>query len=798
MTVVRLSCAAKEACIDSSPGPDAGRCPCPRGKAQDTVFSWSSRTEGISLSNFDENSTALPKRITLTALPIINWRVSMKDFPKLATAEDCRQLAEQLKKQQKIIALWATTIPRSSVDILLHFRRMLQKRGYFCLFLLKSNAVETFLRLSTPEDRDDFIYIFDRAILLEHCSFIDILFSHDYCCGPDALTFKGKLYYFQHNIFSAGPLPLRDLYADGLITPSYTHNKLDYSIFPNSLKREFTKDIKIIPAGYPKIDILMEAASHHKPPFKRVTYYPIMLNDFTRRNILSDMFLLLRDFLTQFFTVFPDWEFILRPFPPDRESSFFQDISKEFSQKNFILDTGEDNVTNLVSCDLFITDYSSSYLNYAYTTLRPTLFLQPDHGKPLYKDFGYIAQTANEAISALKQALNSLPQWENKLRKLRECHLCHPGQALGYLCDRIESLLQGRMEKDWISLPKQDTPYTTTSAWLRLFSLPIMEKSQFFFPSFLQEANKLCGQDNRIALAALRAYIRAWHYPPHYSNHWIQLQEKTEEALAQTPADWALALLRFLNKKVEMQDITLYFLAYALHTIYKNSPDYKNEIQEYLRQTLPLQLCTTICSRVIELMLCYDMNREAIKALSKIKNTHEISTKTRVAFAMLHIQQGNRQFVHNLLQQWKNDKVQHDTFGIPLLLRIMQLSQDGVPLPSFFLPNKKNLQKIILYNVPVYFYDIRHARQCLDPLFPLFLKEARADVTLWAQTLATARLCRRGDVVALCAWEMFKVRRLSPKLLHELESEGFGPQLIELRRVLDRFARTHNSHGPVQ
>ena len=49
------------------------------------------------------------------------------------------------------------------------------------------------------------------------------------------------------------------------------------------------------------------------------------------------------------------------------------------------------------------------------------------------------------------------------------------------------------------------------------------------------------------------------------------------------------------------------------------------------------------------------------------------------------------------------------------------------------------------------------------------------------------------DNVALCAWEMFKLRLLTPRHMQELEADGFKEALSGLRTIINRFVKTHGA-----
>lgn len=731
----------------------------------------------------------------------------MQEPPKLASAEDCQHLADQLKKEQNVIVLWATALPRSSIKIMTYFYQKLQDRGWRCLLFIRENASQEISSYMLSD-----VYIFDDSNLLKFCNFISILFTHDYCITQEIpFEFTGKVYLFPHN---SQVIPLRhyiDAQADGIIATTLNYNRaFQMPALPNALKRYAHRDLLIIPAGYPKFDILFEMRKDYTFKNKFLVYYPQILVSRNAAHPFGGMELV--RFLTLFFAAYPDWYFVIRPYKTDRENPFLKNLVQLFSKNNFIIDLGDDNDLYLARATFFMTDTSSAHKLFSYTTLHPSLFFLPDSSSAVTdKDrpndiftevkLGYQTSSAEGLLTALQQAELHSDMWKNKLTAYRDHELFHAGHTLDYLCDHMPSLLNGTKEDTWIALPKGNTPSKTLRDWL-LFFARFSSKAIFFhnMPPFLKHANHICSNDPRLSLAALKMFIRLWQpYTNKQSNtgdfYSAIIIHRLIEALDTTPPLWAIKLLR--RFKEASYPCVSPCLAILLHK-YPHQ-EKQDELLSILTSINVSLLGEQFMSIMAYLMLMHDMIAQARALFNKLlPQAHLALPMARPGIGMYLLHQHKIESLQTLLQQWEREPVFKSKIGFPLLYKLIALTEKNQTVPSFFYPSQKQSVTLKMYGVPIFFESIVSARRILEPLFPQFLAEARADVTLWPQTLAAARLCRRGDVVALCAWEMFKVRRLSPKLLHELESEGFGPQLIELRRVLDRFARTHNSHGPVQ
>ena len=709
----------------------------------------------------------------------------MKDLLGLTTAEDCRQLANQLKKEQKIIALWATQYPRSTVKLMLYFYTLLRKRGRTCLLLIRHNSNTDHTDIS-EKLKGEHIYYFNNVKLLEHCPFITALFTHDYCCqGAIPASFPGKIYFFPHNIWAKIPRNYTDLQADGLISPVSSYNSsLDLSQIPNSMKRNPSGNLLIIPAGYPKLDLLLEERRHIARTRKSLVFYPQILdikqagdNAFGGTELVA--------FLHTFFERYPDWEFIIRPYSRDRKHPIIDKLEKTFSNKPFFVDRGDDNDYYLTRATIFMTDMSAAHKNYSYMALRPAIFFRPDltlspeetaTNKGRFTDiqsfrlgfttsseltrcpFGYITTTASAALTAMEEILSHPQEWEKSLRQQRNMNLCHPGSSFNYLCAHMDALLEGRREDGWFSLPKQNAPFARTRDWLLFFSRFALANFPNQMPPFLQEAQTVCGKDPRIPLAALRAYVREWHNQAHIATlHKSLMMVRLQHALKLTPAAWGIRLLRHIQDHLGPNPCAQSCLVRLLQTV-ESEQDIKQEIHNRLTSMLYEPQDGALASQTAYLMLLSGMTEHAIKKIQDLlPEAHLAIAECRPAIGMYLLKENNIQKLKNLLLQWDKNPVLPQIPGRDILLSWIQLYEKDQDPPCFFLaPSEESSFHIILYAVPLYFKSIEHAQLCLEAALPALFAEAEKNPRLWTQTLTAARLCRRPTEVAKCIKEMAK------------------------------------------
>lgn len=729
--------------------------------------------------------------------------ISTGNIPVLATADDCAKLASYLQNEQNIIALLVTSLPRSNVKIMTRFRHLLQKKGWRCLLFARKNAYHEILPYAS-----DYTYIFDDTRLLKYCNFISALFTHDYCKTQIIIPpeFTGRLYFFPHH---SGVIPLRhylDAQADGIIA-----TRLDYgtdfklSDLPNSLKRYMGRDLLIIPAGYPKFDILFELYKQNKSKDKMLVYYPQIITTQMADKPFGGTELI--KFLKLFFATYPDWHFVIRPYKKDRTNVFLNTLSQEFKDNNFTIDLGEDNDLYLMRATFFMTDTSSTHQLFSYTTLRPSLFFLPISASAHIPNkrhcdevtevkYGYQASNAESLLAALRQAELTAPIWEKKLLHDRELELFQPGHTLEYLCDHMPSLLNGTKESNWIALPKGNTPSATVRDWLLFFArFSSQALFQNYQPPFLAQARLVCKEDPRLSLAALRMFLRLsknglsiFKLSDSTADLYkVILMKNFSEAMNTTPSSWAIKLLRHLK---DTTPCAIPCLALLQHR--SSSQGSLEEVSSLLRSVDVSSLDIPFMNIMLYLMIQYGMLSEARVLFKEIlPQAHLALPLLRPAIGIYLLYKQNIKQFQQVLLKWNHDPILTSKTGLPLLQHWISLLKAKQPLPSFFYPQTKKHLTITLYGVPIFFEGIASARRALEPAFSHLLAEARADKSLWTQTLAAARLCRMGDAVALCAWEMFKAQCLSPKIMEELEAEGFGPKLAGLQQILGRFVKTH-------
>lgn len=473
------------------------------------------------------------------------------NIPQLFTPQDCRRLGAQLRSHNAVVALCPTGSPRQTVDVMLFFRNELRKCGITVLVFVLENAIEDLERLSTSEDLN-FIYRINSIDILQHCAFINILCTYDIFLQNSRTWPIDKIILFPHNMLYEVP-GITSFWMDYAVAQNKKQVNFDFSRYPNSVKYFRNRFLTVIPAGYPKLDLLIEARRRlGEGPLGRVAFFPT-----TREwgHYVSDP-VLLRELIwliEVFFQRWPDHQFVLRPRTEDFNDSVFRAVERYFSSDpRFIYDTGRDNKKYLVSSDILFTDNSAVEVNFAYATLQPVIRLKIGK-RSIPSPFrtgarGYWVTSAANALAALEDALARREEWKAAITAERSRELCNPGTACAYLAAAVDDLLADRTAPDWRIIDKGNTPYDRVADYLRLLTSPYHLWRPINVPNVLTWAVAQHGKNKSIGMAALSACVRSWS-GYHTVGDWLHLRNQIEWALTFVPLAQTARLFGHLARK---------------------------------------------------------------------------------------------------------------------------------------------------------------------------------------------------------------------------------------------------------
>lgn len=500
--------------------------------------------------------------------------MNMHDIPLLASRQELE--AVRPAGQGPVAGLWATTLVNDNTALMLFLREALEQRGVRTVFFLTcKEQLPRHIRRLPPARREGMFRVENPHVFAES-SFPDLLIANTLTLTAKPADFHGKTMILPH--FPAERMPNRLCYwADYLVIPTREVAPFDYSAFPNFCKHCAGRTLTLLPAGYLKHDLLCAAARRMGAgPFGRVSFFPHWkLPRGMSAEALGKLWIAL---IERFFSAFPGWEFVLRPLESQRAAPQVRAVREHFrdAPSRLLVECGDDGMDSLLRTDALLTDYSSVWRNYSFTTLRPAVRFQPDadDADPPRRDAWYwTASTPEAAVAAVRQVLADDGGQRQAIRALRDRESLHFGQSVPYLCDAVERILRDEPPAgDAIVLEKGDTPYVACRDWLRLLRRPFSQWHPENVPAVQQWHDTLRGADPRVCLAVLRAGLRSWadYTRPITRDAMIF---RLQHALAGMPAAWGVAFLQHCCRRNPRDPLAAMWAAHALQRCQGDHPD---------------------------------------------------------------------------------------------------------------------------------------------------------------------------------------------------------------------------------
>lgn len=495
------------------------------------------------------------------------------DIPLIDSRQDLDALCGA--GQGPVVGLWATTLVNDNTALLLLLREALERRGVRTVFFLTcKEQLPRQIRQLPPASREGLFRVENPHVFAES-AFPDLLIANTLTLTSKPADFRGKTMILPHAPSERMPNRL-SYWADYLVIPTRDAAPFDYGAFPNFCKHCAGRTLTLLPAGYLKNDLLCAAARRLGPaPYRRVSFFPHWkLPRGIRAEALGELWI---ELIERFFSEFPGWEFILRPLESQRDAPQVRLVREHFRklEKRLLVDCGSDGLDSLLRTDALLTDYSSVWRNYSFTTLRPAVLFQPDgDAVPARREeVFWKASTPEAAIAAMRQAMADDGDMRRAIRALRDRESLNFGRAIPYVCDAVQRILRGEPPAaDAIVLDKGDSPYTTCREWLRLLRRPFSQWHPENVPAVQQWHDTLRGADPRVCLAILRAGLRSWadYTRPITRDAMIF---RLQHALACMPAAWSVAFLQHCRRADPRDPLAAVWAAHALQRCQGDHPD---------------------------------------------------------------------------------------------------------------------------------------------------------------------------------------------------------------------------------
>lgn len=510
--------------------------------------------------------------------------MNVHDIPLLS----CRREVEAARPagQGPVVGLWATTLVNDNTALMLFLREALERRGVRTVFFLTcKEQLPRHIRLLPPGKREGMFRVENPHVFAES-AFPDLLIANTLTLTAKPADFHGKTMILPHAPSEKMPNRL-SYWADYLVIPTREVAPFDYSAFPNFCKHCAGRTLTLLPAGYLKNDLLCAASRRlGAGPYGRVSFFPHWkLPRGIGAEALGKLWIAL---IERFFSAFPGWEFVLRPLESQRDAPQVRAVRRHFTAvpSRLLVECGDDGMDSLLRTDVLLTDYSSVWRNYSFTTLRPAVLFQPDAedaDPPRRGDCFWTASTPEAAVTALRQALADDGGMRRAIRALRDRESLHFGQAVPYLCAAVERILRGEPPaEDAIVIDKGDSPYLACRDWLRLLRQPFSRWHPENVPAVQQWHDTLRGPDPRVCLAILRAGLRSWadYTRPITRDAMIF---RLQHALACMPAAWSIAFLRHACRVNPRDPLAAVWAAHALQRCQGDHPAVAAELRTAVR-----------------------------------------------------------------------------------------------------------------------------------------------------------------------------------------------------------------------
>ncbi|MCP4605088.1 MAG: hypothetical protein GY847_31955 [Proteobacteria bacterium] len=381
----------------------------------------------------------------------------------------------------------------------------LQKEGYSVLYLYGEVANDNFESHDTSfyvgrgsnsiQDLDflDIIFIPTvlnnipstvTTVLIDHLSFAVFEPSKRVCSDDVTLKYTHAeqfLPYFDYVIVPS--VPVMEAVLARAAFHSYTSSdnsvKLLNTIGPSSDAVEISAKIDntkranplcIIPGGYPKMDHNIRRASRAHGYEKIITYAPTPNTD----NLNKDHWkchlsinLYGNQIIERLAIEFPDYQIVFKPYQLEIPEVVQKIVDAGGKYSNFSLDTSGSEYMNLYSkTALLVSDFSNTAYSFSFSTLRPVLFFSCNEDEVIQslqsqndrfycdnrENVGLVASNLDELISKTRVLLDSIDDYQNRIREVRDNLVFNVEKCEDYIVNCIDDIYYGNQNSEWIYL----------------------------------------------------------------------------------------------------------------------------------------------------------------------------------------------------------------------------------------------------------------------------------------------------------------------------------------------------------
>ncbi len=362
-----------------------------------------------------------------------------------------------------MVIFYAASIPR--INTLVPLYKECKIRGIICKLVL-SHAIEPSVLSDVKSSIDDQIEQLSRDAIAK-LEGVSIFFTDESTVisipkGAKRVSFWHSLpdktfYPIFYEMIKAKPNIYLD--SDFLFIPNFQHDDIFKAHLFDSHSGIFTKEcfrsasdcLTIVPAGYPKLELLREKLPENFNGKKIVTYAPtrVGINGSSSEN---DAIAII-EALTSSTKID---EVVIRPYPLDY--SFFKDLIERNSNRldlsRIIFDFEPSSIEYQIRSSLVITDKSSYAITFALATCRPLIEvkLNADSCDAVEEiELGYRAISVDGLKAAVELGLEKMEYWQHRISNFTPFYINNPFTAVNYILDSLVAIESGMKRPDWIT-----------------------------------------------------------------------------------------------------------------------------------------------------------------------------------------------------------------------------------------------------------------------------------------------------------------------------------------------------------
>lgn len=235
-------------------------------------------------------------------------------------------------------------------------------------------------------------------------------------------------------------------------------------------RKRIAQCMHLIPGGYPKFDRNIQYFEAHASDEKVLTYAPTPNSNNANKDAwypfmtVNDLGV---DILTALLEAFPDYEVVFKPYAGEIPDVVVRIVQRCQGYANFRLDkSGSDYMKLYSRTKVLISDFSSTAYSFAFSTLRPVVFFSKneamvqsmlagkggDHYVQNRDGVGRVVCTLPQLTQVVTELLSSMPEYEARIRTLRESDMFKVTRSEEYLAQCIIDAVHQTSQPDWIKM----------------------------------------------------------------------------------------------------------------------------------------------------------------------------------------------------------------------------------------------------------------------------------------------------------------------------------------------------------